>query len=238
MLDGIKFLGQLRAQLCWHVYPPASYVTDTKDGKAQRIYAQSAEILEYFLQVSGDLDRHYRSIPELHLISTEIQLMVPCHICRLLAVVLWLRRPAIDALRSGSGELMTLGLCSLELWTGNVALSTIRAGVVDVELIDAILAIVHVPNGLIAHTGNAQVFTVLSVKILGRIGDAAGVDSLVHHHGTWYSLACHESDCAMERKSQQILSDWAMLMAATAPGATEGASEFAVSVSAEVYGAM
>jgi hypothetical protein len=42
----------------------------------------------------------------------------------------------------------------------------------------------------------------------------------------------------MERKSQQILSDWAMLMAATAPGATEGASEFAVSVSAEVYGAM
>jgi hypothetical protein len=78
---------------------------------------------------------------------------------------------------------MTLGLCSVELWTGNVALSTIRAGVVDVELIDAILAIVHVSNGLISHTGNAQVFTVLSVKILGRIGDAAGVDSLVHYHG-------------------------------------------------------
>ncbi len=166
MLDGIKFLAR---QQCWHVYPQASYDTDTKDGKAQQIYAQSAEILGYFPQVSEDLDRHYRSIPELHLISTEIQLMVPCHICRLLAVVLWLRRSAIDALRCVA---WSYGLV--------IALSAIRAGVVDVELSDAILAIVHVPNGLIAHTGNAQVFTVLLVKILGRIGDAAGVDSLVY----------------------------------------------------------
>ncbi len=104
--------------------------------------------------------------------------MVPCRIRQLLGILPRLRGPVVDALESGSSELTTLALCTLELRTEHVALSSLQNAVIDQVVINALLTLIQVMQGLVARTTSSQGLTV-------RVGNGqTGCRFLLR--STWY----------------------------------------------------
>jgi hypothetical protein len=92
--------------------------------------------------------------------ATKIQLWFLVAFGNCLVSCLGFEVSVVDALESGSSELTTLALCTLELRTEHVALSSLQNAVIDQVVINTLLTLIQIMQGLVARTTSCQGFTV------------------------------------------------------------------------------
>ena len=138
----------------------------TPGGKCVNIYKDFGSYLGPFLRLVVALQRD-NSSPEL----IEAALMVPCRLKQVLPFLPELARSVTAALRSGNIDLVTLGLCTLELWAENLQSRVLEQLLASSDgTLSAVAALLEPPATSVAHTPATQSFAVRGLRLLGKIG--------------------------------------------------------------------